>query len=152
MKVFTSYFYQVRFFKPYMVPISTAKSSPKWYGDSEHWFVDKNGVMNGLRAPVFAPGAQLEGLCSGPQGCANSANNCPFLRGYANQLANLDFKDTMSRLENLANKVKAHLGFEEEPVIVLLVHEAKDNPCSERAAIQNWFKQNGVECKELYND
>lgn len=154
MKVYTSYFYQVRFFKPWMVPISTARSDPKWFSHSGHWFVDKNGVINGLRAAeAFAPGAQLEGLCNG-QFNADSCGwpgECAFLRGYANQLANLDFEDTLSRLERMAANVKEYLGFEEEPIIVLLVHEAPQNACSERAAIQEWFRKNGIECEELGN-
>lgn len=152
MKVYTSYFYQVRFFKPYMIPISTAKGDPKWYHDgkgNDHWFIDKNGVINGLRAAeAFAPGAQLEGMCNGPDKCELSFD-CAFLRGYANQLASLDFADTMTRLERLANHAKEYLGFDEEPIIVLLVHEAPQNACSERAAIQEWFRKNGVECEEL---
>lgn len=155
MKVFTSYFYQVRFFRPYMIPISTAKSDPQWYHENrsnEHWFIDRNGVMNGLRAAeAFAPGPQLEGMCNGMESCEHPFD-CAFLRGYANQLASLDFEDTMSRLENLANRVKAHLDFEQEPVIILLVHEAPQNHCSERAAIQEWFKKNGVECCEWSQD
>lgn len=155
MKVYTSYFYQVRFFKPYMIPISTAKSDPKWYHENrgnDHWFVDKNGVINGLRAAeAFAPGPQLEGMCRG-QFDANTCGypgSCPFLRGYANQLANLDFWDTFKRLGRLAFSVQQYLGFDEEPIIVLLVHEAPQNHCSERAAIQKWFRKNGVECEEL---
>ena len=31
MKIMTSYFYAIRFFKPNMIPISTAKWDPKWY-------------------------------------------------------------------------------------------------------------------------
>ena len=59
MKIYTSYFYKIRFFKPNMIPISTAMWDPKWYHANQkqdHWFVDKNGVINGLRASVFAPG------------------------------------------------------------------------------------------------
>lgn len=155
MKVYTSYFYQVRFFKPWMIPISTAKSDPKWYHEgknNDHWFIDKNGVINGLRAAeAFAPGAQLEGLCHGEFNVDKCGwpGSCAFLRGYVNQLANLDFTDTIVRLERLANHAKEYLGFNEEPIIVLLVHEAPQNACSERAAIQEWFRKNGVECEEL---
>ena len=59
MEIYTSYFYQVRFMKPYHIPLSTAVWDPKWFhanrGQDYH-FKDKNGVYNGLRAPVFAPG------------------------------------------------------------------------------------------------
>ena len=67
MKVYTSYFYKIRFFKPNMIPISTAIWDPKWYHQnqgSDHWFIDKNGVINGLRAPVFAPGEVASAVSS----------------------------------------------------------------------------------------
>lgn len=31
MKILTSYFYQIRNFKPYQIPLSTAISDPAWY-------------------------------------------------------------------------------------------------------------------------
>lgn len=31
MKIYTSYFYQIRFFKPNMIPLSTAKYDPSWF-------------------------------------------------------------------------------------------------------------------------
>lgn len=31
MKIYTSYFYMVRFMKPYMIPLSTAKFDPAWF-------------------------------------------------------------------------------------------------------------------------
>ena len=31
MKIYTSYFYQIRNFKPNMIPVSTAISDPFWY-------------------------------------------------------------------------------------------------------------------------
>ena len=34
-------------------------------------------------------------------------------------------------------------GFKEDPIMVLMVHEAFTNPCSERWVIRNWFKDHG---------
>ena len=31
MEFYTSYFYKIRFMKPYMIPLSTAVFNPKWY-------------------------------------------------------------------------------------------------------------------------
>lgn len=31
MKILISYFYQIRFFKPNMIPLSTAAFDPKWF-------------------------------------------------------------------------------------------------------------------------
>ena len=61
MKFYTSYFYQVRFFTPNMIPISTAKWDPKWFHDfqdNKYVFLDKRGVCNGLRADPFVLGEE----------------------------------------------------------------------------------------------
>ena len=133
-----------------MIPISTARSDPKWYHENkgeDHWFVDKNGVINGLRAPVFAPGNHLEGLCGG--NCRSKRpDECMFLKGYENQLKNLDFDDVIARTLALCRKVASFLELQDEPTAVFIVHEAPDNPCSERAAIINLFKSHGIECEE----
>ena len=150
MQIYTSYFYKIRFFKPNMIPISTAKWDPKWYhagkGENFH-FIDRNGVMNGLRADVFAPGPIASELCRGVCDPKNP-ENCDFLKVYKHQLSLLDINDIMSRTERLCQYVKDFIGFEEEPIAVFIVHEATDNPCSERAAIQNYFRSHGIECEE----
>lgn len=113
--------------------------------------------MNGLRADVFAPDQSCEGLCRGREDCSiypsippwdDLAQTCPFLQAYWKQLSNLNFQEIISRCENLAQRVKSYLNFSQEPVIILLVHEAPNNPCSERRIIQKWFATNGVELKE----
>ncbi len=151
MKVYTSYFYKIRFFKPNMIPISTALFDPKWYHENqgqEHWFIDKNGVINGLRAPVFAPGQVALGVSScGPQ-CNQDPNMCAFLSAYTHQLSLLDIDDIMMRTENMCENARGVLKFKEEPIAVFIVHEAPGNPCSERAAIQNYFRSHGIECEE----
>jgi hypothetical protein len=45
--------------------------------------------------------------------------------------------------------VQAEEGFTEEPIIVLIVHEATNNPCSERRVIQEWFRDNGYPIEEF---
>ena len=152
MKIYTSYFYQIRFMKPYMIPLSTAKYAPKWFhqnkGQSYQW-KDKNGVWNGLRAPEFAPGPVCEGLCEGSEKCnKKNPDSCLFLNAYRYQLDQLDYNDIIKRCENIANHVKMHEQFQEEPIIILLVHEAKDNPCSERKPIQEWFASHGKKVTE----
>lgn len=152
MKIMTSYFYQIRFFKPYMIPLSTAKWDPKWFHRNQgqsYQFKDKNGVWNGLRAEPFAPGPLCEGLCSGPEGCASTANNCMFLKTYKMQLEHLDFQNILSRIESIGNAVKEREKFQEEPVVILIVHEAFGNHCSEREPIQEWFAENGYPIEEF---
>lgn len=85
IKLFTSYFYQVRFFRPYQIPISTALTDPKWFHDWKeltHYFGDKRGVINGLRAESLHPGQECNGLCHGYP-CSYHPNTCGFLEAYS---------------------------------------------------------------------
>lgn len=152
MKIMISYFYQIRFFKPNMIPLSTAKWDPKWFHQNKNQnfqFKDKNGVWNGLRAEPFAPGPICEGMCNGPEYCNNKSGDCTFLNTYLMQLHSLNFKDILQRIENISNAVKEKEGFKEEPIAILIVHEATSNPCSERMPIIKWFKENGYELEEF---
>lgn len=152
MKIMISYFYQIRFFKPNMIPLSTAKWDPKWFHQNKNQdfqFKDKNGVWNGLRADPFAPGALCDSLCRGPQGCLKNSTDCDFLNMYRMQLHQLDFQDIFNRIVAIGNAVQQRENFEEEPIIVLIVHEATDNPCSERGPIQEWFQENGYNLEEF---
>lgn len=153
MKILTSYFYQIRFMKPHMIPISTARWDPKWFHNNKNQnyvWKDKNGVYNGLRADIFAPGPLCEGLCYGKEECdTHDPSTCQFLQVYRYQLNNLDCADVVRRCERLANKIKNLENFEQEPIVVLIVHEATDNPCSERRVIQEWFADNGYTVEEF---
>lgn len=155
MRLYTSYFYQIRFFEPNMIPISTAIWDPKWFHDfqgARHIYVDKRGVINGVRAEALRPGPGLEGTCAGREGhapwCEHDPSKCSFLRGYMAQLIKLDCNDYARRLENLGIKLKRLAGFRGEPVIVLIVYESPSNPCSERATLQRWFSMYGHEISE----
>lgn len=153
IKVAISYFYQIRFFKPYMLPMSTAVWDPKWYHNfksQDTCFIDRNRVINGLRISPLMPGWSCANLCRGREECSTGdPSTCEFLKEYANQLSQIDFNSFMETLEKYANELKEKLWFEEDPLAVFIVHEKYDNPCSERVVLIDWFKQNGVECKEL---
>lgn len=147
MQIYTSYFYQVRFMKPHMIPLSTAIYGPAWFKQGHPW-KDKNGVWNGLRAEPFAPGPLCEGQCQGKDRCNGKPQSCGFLQNYYKQLNLLDYNDIIARCERIGNYIKSIENFPEEPIIMLLVHEAPSNPCSERVIIQKWFAdhaQNVVE-------
>lgn len=153
----TSYFYQIRFFKPNMIPISTARWDPSWFhkGKGEKFtFFDDNGVINGLRLPEFAPGPMCEGLCSGNDKCiGHNPSSCDFLKIYRKQLNSIPYKDLIHRCEKYLTWYKSKYEREiVDPIFVMIVYEAPDNSCSERAAIQDWFKSHGVDCKELVVD
>lgn len=138
--------------KPNMIPLSTAVWDPKWFHQNhnqDYVWKDKNGVYNGLRAPVFAPGPMCEGMCRGPETClTRSPQTCLFLNTYRYQLDLLDYDDVIARCERMGNYIQSLEKFPEEPVIILLVHEAPQNPCSERRVIQEWFAAHGKEVKE----
>lgn len=142
----TSYFYQIRNFKPNMIPLSTACFSPKWFTKG----IDKRGIITGLHFSDFAPGPLCAGLCRGPDACGSNSNSCQFLKVYRAQLENVSLPDLMQRCERCLKWVEEvhHLTFD-NPIFVMMVYETPRNPCSERAAIQDWFRVRGIECKEL---
>ena len=139
--------------KPNYIPLSTAKYDPRWFFNNKYQgyqWKDKNGVWNGLRAEPFAPGPLCEGLCHGPETCVSDGpQNCPFLKAYRKQLDALDFKDIIKRIYTIGIAVQEKEQFKEEPIVVLIVHEATNNPCSERGVIKEWFKDNGYVIKEF---
>lgn len=153
MKIQTSYFYQVRFMKPNCIPLSTAKYDPHWFHQNHgqnYQFKDKNGVWNGLRADPFVPDSSCDGLCSGPANCVGTdPSSCSFLKAYSKQLERLNFELILHRMYNIGRCIQKDEGFQEDPVIILLVHEAYTNPCSERWIIQDWFKNHDYPITEF---
>ena len=145
MRIYTSYFYKIRFFPSNVIPLSTAMFDPKWYYDFKeqgYIFYDKRGVLNGMRAEPFIPKANLSGLCYGPEGCKESPEHCAFLTNYLNQLRHLNFDEIMERFRKLNDKLPNESDF------ALIVHEAPDRECSERKMIQKWFAENGLPIAE----
>lgn len=147
MKIFITYFYNIRFFKPHTIPISTAVWDPKWYHDFQGHdiiFKDKNNVLNGIRYPDLSP-ANIAPCCP----CENkNPNNCQFIKDYAEYLDTLNFDKVYSDLMFIANKSKEILKFDEEPEICLMVYEKPDNPCSERKSLIEYFGKHGMSVTE----
>ena len=141
IKIYISYFYQIRFFKKNMIPISTALYDPKWYynGHQGHFYKDHNGVYNGLRADILNPPKDICGECG--KDCGQQIP-CNFMLNYKKYLNSLDFSDIIHRCENIGNKIKLLENFTEEPIIVLMVHEKTSCKCAERPVLQEWFKEN----------
>lgn len=148
MKIYTSYFYQIRHFKRHMIPLSTAVWDPKWFHQHAMTvYKDKNGVYNGFRIEEFVP---RNHECRGFDDCdAQVRGECNFLKQYRQQLDELDFDSVTEFFDQLCLTVNQWEHFEEEPVIVLIVYESPENPCSERRVIQEWFKDHGVIVEEL---
>lgn len=131
-----------------MIPVSTARSNPAWFGYRGKPWLDKRGVVNGLRVEQFAPAPGLGVECS--KYCSKKGEGeCGFLAGYARQLDAIDCEDLLARLERLCESMRVVAKFEGEPTVVFIVHEAPSNPCSERAVIQEYFRKNGVQCEEV---
>lgn len=149
MKIYLSYFYQVRFFKPNMIPVSTAMWDPFWFNHDGQIYKDKNGVYNGINLEDFHQELNLteEEMCPCDQH-KHRNGECAFLREYRKQLDTINFGDFLKWCEALGNYVQKKEQFEEEPIIVLLVYEAPTNPCSERGPIIDWFAANGMELKQ----
>lgn len=153
MKILTSYFYKVRFLRPYHIAFSTAVWDPQWFHDfcgQQHQFVDKRGVLNGLRVPPLAPKCEDCMRCKKNTDLARKGE-CSFLIAYRKQLESLDFPKIITRMNQIAAQVQADLGFTESPQLLLLVHEAPSNPCSERVILQQWLSSHGIETGEFEN-
>ena len=145
MKIYTSYFYNIRHFTPNIIPVSTCMSDPAWYKPPEgkEYYVDKNGVICGLRYEPLIVQREGTHACHGPESCwyaisdirdpyGNEAR-CPTMIEYEQLLYSLvDKEKTLKAFEYCCNKFKAN-------TICLIVYEAPTNPCSERWALQKFF-------------
>lgn len=151
-KILTSYFYQIRFFKPWHIPFSTAVWDPHWFHDfkdQNHNFIDKNGVLNGLRNKDFRPGKECESLCRGPGPCdVKDPYQCEFLKVYARQLRQLDADKIEKYFKETCSSIATKMNLTQEPQPILIVHEAPSNSCSERIVIQQVLREKGFECSE----
>ena len=143
MKIYKSYFYQIRNFKQNMIPISTALSDPKWFKPpiGKEYYIDKRGIICGLRYRPLIIQSQGTHYCP----CEKKEilkGNCPTMQEYRQLLETIDFDKMLKAFEFCLNKFH-------KDTIVLIVYEAPNNLCSERIALQNYFYSHGIECKEL---
>lgn len=153
MKVAVSYFAQLRNFKPNMVPISTALYDPKWFHDYKgvnNKFLDKNGVLNGVRCKDLAPGRTCSTLCCGASNCNNSPKSCEFLKKYKEQLDSIDKERFRAYCNAVAAQCARLLNISTNDItLVFMVYEKYDNPCSERNALLQFLGSCGYDAKEL---
>ena len=141
MKLYTSYFAQIRNFPPNLVGLSTAVFEPKWLSKGK----SQNGII-WLGVPPLKPNESCNGLCDGH--CAiKHPQDCKFLQTYYQQLCNINIKDFMKSLYKLEQKIRTEEGFNEVN-FAFLVYETPSNPCSERVMIQRWLKENNIQCEE----
>ena len=142
MKIATSYFYQIRNFKTNMIPVSTCLSDPAWYRPpkGKEYYIDKRGIICGLRYEPLIVQPTWGGCPCQFQGKGDP--HCSFLNEYRRALYAIDKEKVMKALNFCADKFA--LPFGDEPIIVLMVYETPDNPCSERKILQEIFN-----CEEL---
>lgn len=149
LKTYITTFYNIRYLKPYQIPISTAMWQPKYFLKDGRCFIDDNGVMNGIYEEALSPKyIAADSICQ--KGCQYIKNNpnCPFLIKYQEYLNTLDFEAVIKELERVSYEVQKVLNFNEEPEIILLVYEKDGNPCSERQALKAWFESHGYTLPE----
>lgn len=141
MQIKTSYFYQIRHFTPNIIPVSTALSDPAWYRPptGEEYYIDKRGIVCGLRYEPLIVQRYGEHIC--PCESKDLAPACPTMIEYEQLLFSLVNKEkTLKAFEYCCNKFNAD-------TIALMVYEAPNNPCSERAALQKFFNCEELECQ-----
>lgn len=143
MKLYISYFAQLRNFPPNLVGLSTAIWNPKWLQPGR----DKNGTI-WLDVPPLKPGHECDGLCAGKCN-PKHPQDCAFLKVYYEQLKKIDYFKFMNKLFDLHDKICESEGMTELD-FAFLVYEAPQNPCSERIIIQKWFRENGMEIEEWH--
>ena len=176
MKIWISYFYQVRRFPTNLIPFSTAQYDPKWFHKFEGQnkvFIDERGVINGLRLPELCfPKDAYEYLIEKDSACSkdcprkskveyqlkqNQIKNdwttfgCEFMDRYFEHLwNNVDFDKLISFLEKVKLKYQELNKTDEDIEFVLLVHEPPSNPCSERWVLKRWFEEFDYNLEEWF--
>ena len=140
MKVYISYFYQLRNLPENILPISTALCWPKWMKIPKGKIIRyQERLWVGTSLKELSP-AEIN--CNDCVGCSKElAGNCNFTKLYYEYLQTLDFSEVMSRIEKAANYFKCS-------EVCLMVYEAPTNPCSERASLIRWFSENGYDLQE----
>lgn len=141
MKIYTSYFAQLRKFPPNLVGLSTAHWNPKWRPMGK----DKRGVIC-VDCPPFKPGHECEGLCNGSCN-PKHPEDCAFLKAYKAQLDKINLINLQESLGKLAVQISQDEKLNDLD-FAFLVYETPSNPCSERWPIQQWFKEHNIKCEE----
>jgi len=162
-KIYISYFYQIRFFTPNMLPLSTAIYPPEWYQKVGYgnYFVDKNGVVNGLNIDEFifpksiydneiwdedkcGPNCKYGGDMIGKE----PSEWCSFMKKYYEYLKKRDLINIINKYTYHAERVFNAMFNKNIDTLVLIVHEPPTKACSERLVLQRYFADYGIELKE----
>ena len=142
MKLYTTYYYQIRNFPPNLIGLSTAMWPPKYITLGKK---DNRGILV-IDCPPLKPGTACNGLCNGKCN-PKHPDDCEFLKTYRKQLDNIDVENFLDHLEKLAAKIQTNEGLTDVD-FAAIVFEAPQNPCSERVALQAWGAFCGLDIKE----
>lgn len=149
MQIKTSYFYQIRNFTPNLIPVSICITDPDWYRPprGKEYYIDKRGIICGLRYEPLIVQKNIIYNCP----CENKQllqGQCDFMKQYKDLLNTVNFEKVIKAF-NYCIKLFSLPFDDKETVIVLMLYETPNNPCSERLIIQEYFNNHGIECKEL---
>ncbi len=82
--------------------------------------------------------------------CADrDPQKCEFVKNYENALEKIDFEKMLKGIKDFCKMYCLQNNIKEEPIAVLIVYEAPNNPCSERKSLIKYFNNHGIDCKEL---
>lgn len=141
MKLYTSYWAQVRNFPKNLVGLNTTFWPPKWRPLGQ----DKRGVWV-IDCPIVKPGEACEGLCNGK--CSPKHPwDCEFLKVYYDQLMKIDFEKFMESLYKLREKISAGEGLDNID-FAFIFFETPRNECSERWPFLSWMKNYSIDIEE----
>lgn len=139
MKIYTSYWAQVRNFPTNLVGLNTTVWPPKY----RPLGTDKRGVTV-INCKPLVPGRECEYLCRGTCDPPHP-QDCSFLQTYRKQLDKINFNEFYTYIGELSKKYNnADFAF--------IVFEPPTRNCSERIPIQNWFHDNGIEIEEWHSN
>lgn len=141
MKLYTSYWAQVKNFPKNLIGLNTTVFPPAWRPLGQ----DGRGIWV-IDCPPLKPGAACNGLCNGKCN-PKHPDDCEFLKTYREQLDNIDVENFLDHLEKLADKIQTNEGLTNID-FAAIVFEAPQNPCSERVALQAWGAFCGLDIKE----
>ena len=143
MKLYTSYWAQVRKFPKNLVGLNTTIWPPKYRPLGQ----DNRGVWV-IDCPPVKPGPQCEGLCNGK--CeVKHPNDCKFLDTYHEQLMAIDFDKFMKQLQSLYNKICKDEQLDDID-FAFIFFEKYDNICSERWPLISWLHYYSIDVKEWF--
>ena len=153
MKIYTSSYYNIRFFTPNMIPIATSIDWPYWLRKNKpKLYLNEDNVIIGIKEEKFSNFMplfnSLEEKCRKDCPYKNKVPNCQFMLKYSEYLKTIDFNALLIEFKRIIKEVKKINKFEGEPIIVLMVFESEKCNCAERPCIQKWFKDNGYNLEE----